>query len=75
MTAVEWMADKVDNLIPFISDNTSKKFCELVEQAKEIEKEQIIYAYAQALANERDCDLGMRELCSAHTYYEKKYIK
>jgi len=45
MTAVEWFADKVDNLIPFISDNTSKKFCELVEQAKEMEKQQIIDAY------------------------------
>lgn len=70
MTAIESLEEKL------------KKYCLLTisikrdfKEAKEIEREQIENAYAQALANERDCDLGMRELCSAHTYYEKTYIK
>ena len=39
-TAVEWLAENIDNLIPFMNDNIAKKFSELVQQAKEIEKQQ-----------------------------------
>jgi len=41
-TAVEWLAENIDNLIPYVNDESAKKFNELVEQAKEIEKEQMI---------------------------------
>jgi len=66
MTAVEWFADKVDNLIPFISDNTSKKFCELVEQAKEMEKQQKI-DFAEAFY-----DSLFQDAESYHNYLESK---
>jgi uncharacterized protein (DUF488 family) len=39
-TAVEWLAENVDNLIPFMNDSIAKKFRELIEQSKEMEKEQ-----------------------------------
>ena len=40
MTAVEWLAENIDNLIPYVNDDSAKKFNELVKQAKEIEKQQ-----------------------------------
>jgi hypothetical protein len=39
-TAVEWLAENIDNLIPYVNDDSAKKFNELVEQAKEMEKYQ-----------------------------------
>jgi len=39
-TAVEWLAENIDNLIPYVNDYSAKKFNELVKQAKEIEKQQ-----------------------------------
>lgn len=41
MTAVEWFSNKIDDLVPFISDSKSKIFLELTEQAKEMERQQI----------------------------------
>jgi hypothetical protein len=41
-SAVEWLAENVDNLIPFMNDNIAKKFRELIEQAKDIERRQLI---------------------------------
>ena len=40
-TAVEWLAENIDNLIPYLNDESAKKFNELVKQAKEMEKQQI----------------------------------
>ena len=40
MTAVEWLAENIDNLIPYVNDDSAKKFNELVEQAKEMERQQ-----------------------------------
>ena len=39
-TAVEWFANKIDYLIPFVSDEHAKYFNSLKEQAKEMEKQQ-----------------------------------
>jgi len=43
-TTVEWFADKIDYLIPFVSDEHAKYFNSLIEQAKEMEKQQIVKA-------------------------------
>ena len=45
-TAVEWLVKEIENLITI---DTFKKWIELKEQAKEMEKEQIYYAYQQGL--------------------------
>jgi hypothetical protein len=44
-TAVEWLWEKIDNTIPYQNSETAKKFNELLEQAKEMEKEQIIDSF------------------------------
>jgi hypothetical protein len=41
-SAVEWLAENVDNLIPFMNNYIAKKFNELVEQAKDMERQQLI---------------------------------
>jgi len=41
-SAVEKLAENVDNLIPFMNDSIAKKFRELIEQAKDIERRQLI---------------------------------
>jgi hypothetical protein len=39
-TSVEWFADKLDELIPFVNEKTAIAFNKLVAQAKEMEKQQ-----------------------------------
>jgi len=53
-TAVEWLAENIDNLIPYVNDDSAKKFNELVEQAKEMEKHQQGYSEEEVelIANE-----------------------
>jgi hypothetical protein len=48
-TAVEWLAENIDNLIPFMNDNIAKKFSELIEQSKEMEKQQQGYNELEVL--------------------------
>ena len=43
-TAVEWLWEQIDNSIPFQNIQTSQIFNGLLEQAKEMEKKQIIQA-------------------------------
>jgi ArsR family metal-binding transcriptional regulator len=47
LTAVEWFANEIDNLIPYINENVSKSFNELKEQAIQMEKQQIIKVAAR----------------------------
>jgi ribosomal protein S7 len=39
-TAVEWLWEQIDNAIPYQNIKTSQVFSELLEQAKQMEKEQ-----------------------------------
>jgi len=54
-TAVEWFANKIDYLIPFVSDEHAKYLHSLKEQAKEMEWDQINNAYLQGF-NDNDCN-------------------
>jgi hypothetical protein len=44
-SSVNWLADKIDELIPFVNEKTAIVFNELVQQAKEIDKEQKKYFF------------------------------
>ena len=44
-TAVEWLWEQIDGIIPYQDINTSQLFIGLLEQSKEMEKEQIMDAY------------------------------
>jgi hypothetical protein len=67
-TAVEWFANKIDYLIPFVSDEHAKYFNLLIEQAKRAEKEQIINAWK---AGDGKYDKVADKL--AEQYYKETY--
>jgi hypothetical protein len=46
-TAVEWLWEQIDNTIPFQNIQTSQIFNGLLEQAKEMEKQEIIKSYEE----------------------------
>ena len=52
LTAVEWLWEQIDNAIPFQNIQTSQIFNGLLEQAKELEKEQIVEAFDIACDDE-----------------------
>jgi hypothetical protein len=52
MTAVEWLWEQIDEILPFSVDTeTGIKLYNAKEQAKEMEKEQIINAFWDGGAN------------------------
>jgi hypothetical protein len=72
-TAVEWFADKIDYLIPFVSDEHAKYFNSLIEQAKEMEKQQIIEAYQKGVIDGYGDSLDFSNCSDAENYYKQKY--
>jgi hypothetical protein len=73
-TAVEWLAERLIRMIPTISPIYKYDIKEYVEQAKEMEKEQIIKAL------DRGFDEGCKfpedmTLDNAEQYYNETYNK
>jgi predicted RNase H-like nuclease (RuvC/YqgF family) len=54
LTAVEWFANEIDNLIPYINENVSKSFNELLDKSKQMENEQNIKAAARGFLNRQE---------------------
>lgn len=50
-TAVEWLEERFNN---YDNNNGKAGFRKLIKQAKELEKQQIIQAYGQGVADEVD---------------------
>jgi hypothetical protein len=73
-TAVEWLVEKLNQCEPMYSgvqSNEHKEYLEkLVEQAKEIEKEQIIKAYDES--NKRLC-LQCTDFKTGIKYYNETF--
>ena len=66
-TAVEWLWEQIDNSIPFQNIQTSQIFNGLLEQAKAMEKEQIIDAYNKGEFNDG--------FVTVEDYYNETYGK
>jgi hypothetical protein len=70
-TAVEWLEEAMSNKL---SSEIGPYFLDLFEQAKAIEKEQIVEAYAAAIMKENNSDyIGMNEETSGEIYYNQTY--
>jgi len=65
--AVEWFANKIDYIIPFVSDEHAKYFNSLIEQAKEMEKRQIVDAWSNGF------DEDDRSTSNPFKYYNEIY--
>lgn len=74
-SAVEWLAENVDNLIPFMNDEIAKKFCELVEQAKDMERQQLIDAYRDGRSDQQSEKPSRFYNRNAEQYYNENYKK
>lgn len=68
-TAVEWLVDELRNYIKEHGRLDAITISELKMEAKEIEKEQIEWAYLQAY---NDCSLG--RFSDSEKYYNDKYL-
>jgi hypothetical protein len=67
-TAVEWLVEEINQKIDYIPLNKWDMIRDIVLQAKEMEKEQIINAYIEASANLEDI---IKE--EAENYYKKTF--
>jgi hypothetical protein len=75
-TAVEWFADKLDELIPFVNEKTAIAFNKLVAQAKEMEKQQIEAAYNKSKVHAwGDKPGGKLFSLEGEEYYNETYTK
>jgi transposase len=75
-TAVEWLWNEIDNLIPYQDINKAQQFNELLEQAKEIEKEQIEEAFSIGEMNNDSHHYTGRKIHQDQTdYFNKTYAK
>jgi hypothetical protein len=68
-TAVEWLWNEIDNLIPYQDINKAQQFNGLLEQAKAMEKEQIKNAWYNGGVN----GMGLFETNTGEEYYNKNY--
>jgi hypothetical protein len=66
-TAVEWLWNEIDNLIPYQDINKAQQFNGLLEQAKAMEKEQI----TKAFESQKNCVEKYYEY--AEDYYNETY--
>jgi hypothetical protein len=70
-TAVEWLWNEIDNLIPYQDINKAQQFNGLLEQAKAMEKEQIKNAYWNGTTDMEKEDA----LLMAEDYFNEYYNK
>jgi hypothetical protein len=74
-TAVEWLWNEIDNLIPYQDINKAQQFNGLLEQAKATEKEQLIDFAMQM--HKIDCSKTGTDILlnEAELYYNETYNK
>ena len=70
-TAIEWLWEQIDNSIPFQNIQTSQIFNGLLEQAKAMEKEQIIDAFGVGCQVESTRLIGYQDI--ADDYYNETF--
>ena len=75
-TAVEWLIDRLDELIPFVNEKTAIAFNKLAEQAKEMEKQQIEETYNKGKVHAWGDKPGGRLFSlEGEEYYNEIYTK
>lgn len=69
ITAVEWLAEQFDNIVE-LYPSEYEKINNVIEQAKEMEKQQVIDAFRDGMTSS-----FLDGLCLPEKYYEKKLRK
>jgi len=68
LTAVEWLWNEIDNLIPYQDINKAQQFNGLLEQAKAMEKEQMHKCASFWRGKENEIEKPMFDLYYNETY-------
>ena len=68
-TAVEWLVKELNKMIDFIPMDKWDKIRDIVQQAKEMEKEQIMQAYNDGKA----AVINIKNNMSLEEYYDKTF--
>jgi hypothetical protein len=74
-TAVEWLVKELNKMIDFIPMDKWDKIRDIVQQAKEMEKEQHGKTWDDALAQVEKRTVWARAMCDFDEYYEETYKK
>ena len=75
-TAVEWLWNEIDNLIPYQDINKAQQFNGLLEQAKAMEKDQIEEAFSIGeMNNDSHHYTGRKIHQDQKDYFNKTYNK
>jgi hypothetical protein len=74
MTAVEWLWEQIDNAIPYQNIKTSQIFSELLEQAKEMDREQRLQDMSKMqIISDVSFDGDVTFMFNPKKYYAKTY--
>jgi hypothetical protein len=71
VSAVEWFANKLDEIIPYIDEETAREFNELLAEAKGMEKQQM----CQFAFDYNDEFINNGEVPTIEQYYNETYGK
>jgi len=74
MTSIEWLWEQIDGIIPYQDIKTSQLFNGVLEQAKEIHKQEIIDAYEQGSDDEIVAYDGTRKYKHGLYYYQETFV-
>lgn len=54
ISSVEWFADEIDKVLPYVNEKAALEFRRILIQAKEMHKEEIKSAYVEGLTTSID---------------------
>jgi succinate dehydrogenase/fumarate reductase-like Fe-S protein len=72
-TAVEWLVKELNQKIDFIPLDKWDMIRDIIQQAKEMEKEQIEEAFANGVDDEYEWHINNVPRKNSETYYEETY--
>jgi len=75
MTSIEWLWEQIDGIIPYQDIKTSQLFNGVLEQAKEMHKQEIIDAYKRESAYMKYIGCSDEQIkTSAKKYYQETFV-
>jgi hypothetical protein len=72
-TAVDWFANEIDNLLPYVNEKTSKQFNDLLEKAKTIQQQHIEHSFDAGVSSVlKNFDKAYSDV-DGETYYKQNF--
>jgi hypothetical protein len=72
-TAVDWFANEIDNLLPYVNEKTAKQFNDLVEKAKAIQQQHLEHSFDAGVSSVlKNFDKAYSDV-DGETYYKSRF--